>query len=51
MPTEIKPTVEAAENSENKGLTLRRIRIEEAKSDNDGRILGMDYPSGLLISD
>jgi hypothetical protein len=50
MPTEIKPT-DIVDNSEKKGLTLRRIRIEEAKPDNDGRILGMDYPSGLLLSD
>ena len=42
MPTEIKPTIEATDNPETKGLTLRRIRIEEGKS---------DIPSGILISD
>jgi hypothetical protein len=50
MPTEINSTIEATDNSEKKGLTLRRIRVEAAKSDSDGRILG-DYPSGLLVSD
>ena len=50
MPTEIKPTIEATDNSETKGLTLRRIRIEEATS-GDGRILGTDCPSGIMISD
>jgi len=51
MPTEIKLTTELADNSEKKGLTLRRILVEEASSDRDKRILGMDYPSGILISD
>ncbi len=49
MPTEINMTNDV-ENSEKKGLILRRIRIEEAKSDSD-KMPGMDYPSGLLISD
>lgn len=51
MPTEIAPTSELNNNSENQRLSLRRVRVEEAKSNNHESILGMDFPSGILISD
>lgn len=50
MPTEITSNIELNDKSENKGLTLNRIRVEEATADKD-RIPGMDYPSGILVSD
>ncbi len=50
MKTEITSNVELTETTESKGLTLKRARVEEATADKD-RILGMDYPSGILVSD
>jgi len=50
MKTEITSNVELTETTEIKGLTLKRARVEEATADKD-RILGMDYPSGILVSD
>jgi hypothetical protein len=35
---------ELTDNSEAKRLTLRRVRIEEAKSD-------IDCPSGIIVTD
>jgi len=50
MKTEITSNVELIESTESKGLTLKRIRVEDATADNE-RILGMDYPSGIIVGD
>ena len=50
MATELTSNVELNENPENKGLCLNRFRLEEVKSEKDS-ILGMDYPSGILVMD
>ena len=50
MKTEITSNFELTESTEGKGLTLRRTRVEEATADNE-RILGKDYPSGIIITD
>ena len=50
MKTEIISNIEPTERTESKGLTLKRARVEEATADKD-RILGMDYPAGILLSD
>ena len=51
MPQKITSTIELNDTAETKGLFLDRVSIEleEAKSEKDSRILGMDYPSGILI--
>jgi hypothetical protein len=51
MQKEITSNVELNPSTEKKGLSLDRIRVEQATTDNDSRILGMDYPSGILVSD
>jgi hypothetical protein len=51
MPTELTSNVAPNDNTEKEGLSLYRIRIEGATNDPDSRILGMDYPSGILIGD
>jgi hypothetical protein len=49
MKTEITSNI-ATEITESKGLTLKRARVEEATADKD-RILGMDYPAGIILTD
>ena len=51
MPKEITSNVEFNDTAELTGLSLSRIRVEEATTDKDSRILGMDYPSGILVNE
>ena len=51
MPKEMTSNVELNDTAEMNGLSLNRIRVGEVTSDKDSRILGMDYPSGILVSD
>ncbi len=50
MKTEISSNFELTEATETRGLTLRRVRYEEAIDDND-EMPGMDYPAGFAIGD
>ena len=50
MSTELNSNIALNDNTENNGLCLNRFRLEEVKSEKDS-ILGMDYPSGILIMD
>ena len=51
MLKEITSNVETNNTSEEEVPSLRRIRAEEAAADKDSRILGMDYPSGIMLAD
>jgi len=51
MPSELTRNIELNDNAEKKGLCLNRVPVEEATICKDSRILGMDYPSGILVSD
>ena len=50
MPTELTSNIALNDNAEKNSLSLNRVRVEEVTSDKDS-ILGMDYPSGILIMD
>lgn len=50
MPTEITSNNDLDESTEKQSLSFTRFPIEERISDQE-RILGMDFPSGILVSD
>ena len=50
MSTELNSNIALNDNTEKNSWCLNRVRVEEVTSDKDS-ILGMDYPSGILIMD
>ena len=51
MPTELTSNIQLNDTAEKEVPSLYRIRVEEAATDQDSRILGMDYPSGIVLGD
>jgi hypothetical protein len=49
MPTEITATIDLNDNSEKRGLTLNRVRVD-VKVDKE-QMPGTDYPAGIIITD
>ena len=48
MPTELTSNIELNDNTEKKSLSLNRVRVE---LDKDSNILGMEHPSGIIVTD
>ena len=49
MPNELTSNLDPKNNVEKEVPSLYRIRVEEAATDPDSSILGMDYPAGVII--
>ena len=49
MPTELTSNLDPRNTAEKEVPSLYRIRVEEAATDQDSSILGMDYPAGVVI--